>query len=105
MDYGFEHVFKIEISHHEAVSVCQEWVAYKSDESCDVEQRHYGKDAVSFSWRICLELLQLVALGDDIVVAVLTQIKYARVAEMFLPEHDGLWKTIGKGSCQHNTSI
>jgi hypothetical protein len=69
LDYSLQHIFEVEFLHHEAISVHQKWVSYKSDQSCDVEQRHHCKDAVSISRRPDLELAQLMALGDDIVVA------------------------------------
>jgi hypothetical protein len=69
LNYGFQHVLKVEFLHHEAISVHQKWVSYKSDQSCDVEQWHHCKDAVSISRGPDLELAQLMALGDDIMVA------------------------------------
>lgn len=53
---------------HDGTAVHEDGVVDVSNETRDVEQRRNGEDAVAFSRFYDLELPELVALGDDVVV-------------------------------------
>jgi hypothetical protein len=69
LNYSLQHILEVELSHHEAISIHKKWISYKPDQSCNMEQRHHCKDAVPISRRPDLELAQLMALGNDVMVA------------------------------------
>lgn len=65
---GGEHRVHGERGEHYAVPVEEDGVVDVADEACDVEERSYGQGAEFFAGFDDLDLAELVALSDDIVV-------------------------------------
>lgn len=64
----FEHRGHGEGGQHDGVAVHEDGVVDVADQAGDVEERRYSQDTVSFAGLDDLELAELVALGDDVVV-------------------------------------
>lgn len=79
---GAEHGIHCEGWEHDGVAVEEDGVVAEADEARDVEEGHDGEDFVARARGDELELAQLVALGDDVVVG----------------EHDGFGEAGGAGA-------